>query len=97
MPRHSSTELNYHTLLERFPWVVERDQNCILSPDSDGLLCGLLMSHYLEWKIRGFYDGKVLVIEDNFHPQDCIFLDMEIFRLFFSIFFYRCFYGRRAG
>lgn len=80
MPRHSSTVLNYRVLLERFPWVVERDQDCIISPDSDGILCGLLMSHYLGWKIRGFYDGKILAIEDNFRPQDCIFLDMEIFR-----------------
>ncbi|HAZ16530.1 MAG: hypothetical protein A3H59_02740 [Candidatus Jacksonbacteria bacterium RIFCSPLOWO2_02_FULL_43_9] len=38
------------------------------------------MSHYLGWKIRGFYDGKILAIKDAFLPQDCIFLDMEIFR-----------------
>lgn len=80
MPKHSSTEINYPTLLAKYPWVVERGQNCILSPDSDGLLCGLLMSHYLEWKIRGFYDGKVLAIEEGLNAKECIFLDMEIFR-----------------
>ncbi|MEK7561166.1 MAG: hypothetical protein AAB539_04410 [Patescibacteria group bacterium] len=80
MSQHSATELNYRALLERCPWVVERDGDCILSPDSDGLLCGLLMSHYLGWKVRGFYDGKVLVVADNFRPQNCVFLDMEIFR-----------------
>ena len=80
MPQHSPTELDYHALLQQYPWIVEREQNCILSPDSDGLLCGLLMSHYLGWKIRGFYDGKILTIKEGVNPQDCVFLDMEIFR-----------------
>ena len=66
--------------MTQYPWVVEREQNCILSPDSDGLLCGLLMSRYLGWRIRGFYDGKVLAVKDGINPQDCVFLDMEIFR-----------------
>lgn len=72
--------LDYEALLRQYPWIVERDQNCILSPDSDGLLCGLLMSHYLNWKIRGFYNGKVFAIEQGISPANCIFLDMEIFR-----------------
>lgn len=80
MLRNSPTVLNYRNLLAQYPWVIEREQNCILSPDSDGLLCGLLMSHYLGWRIRGFYDGKVLAVEDGADPQDCVFLDMEIFR-----------------
>lgn len=80
MPQHSSTEIDYRALITKYPWVIERKQNCILSPDSDGLLCGLLMSHCLGWQIRGFYDGKVLAIERGFSPHDCIFLDMEIFR-----------------
>jgi len=72
--------LDYHKVLHFYPWIIERGQNCILSPDSDGFLCGLLMSHYLGWKVRGFYDGKVLLIDKNLSPKDCIFLDMEIFR-----------------
>lgn len=80
MPRHSSTEIDYHDLIVRYPWVVKREQNCILSPDSDGFLCGLLMSHYLGWKVRGFYDGKVFAVAEGLSPQDCVFLDMEIFR-----------------
>lgn len=80
MTQHSSTKIDYPCLIARYPWVVERRQDCIISPDSDGLLCGLLMSRYLEWRVRGFYDGKVLVIEEGVNPQNCIFLDMEIFR-----------------
>lgn len=71
--------IDYNLLLQKYPWIIEPNQNCVLSPDSDGLLCGLLMSSYLNWKIRGFYDGKVLVLEKGTKPRDCVFLDMEIF------------------
>lgn len=72
--------IDYAAVIKKYPWLVRRNQNCILSPDSDGLLCGLFMSHYLNWKIRGFYDGKILLLEKGQMPKDCIFLDMEIFR-----------------
>lgn len=72
--------LDYAVLLTRYPWIVQRDFDCILSPDSDGLLCGLFMSHYLGWRVRGFYDGKVLLIQKDIDAQRCVFLDMEIFR-----------------
>ena len=75
-----NNEIDYPSVIEKYPWLTERDQNCILSPDSDGLLCGLFASHHLNWKVRGFYDGKVLLLQKGFMPKDCIFLDMEIFR-----------------
>ncbi len=72
--------IDYAAVIKKYPWIVERDQDCILSPDSDGLLCGLFMSHHLNWKVRGFYDGKILVLQKGFKARDCVFLDMEIFR-----------------
>lgn len=77
---YGTTQIDYDDLVIRYPWLVQQKQNCILSPDSDGLLCGLFMGHYLNWKIRGFYDGKILVIEKGYSAKDCVFLDMEIFR-----------------
>ena len=74
------TKINYEEIIEKFPWIVLKNQNCILSPDSDGLLCGLLLSHYLKWNIVGFYDGKILLLNKNFKVDNCIFIDMEIFR-----------------
>ncbi|MBI4159871.1 hypothetical protein HY504_01760 [Candidatus Wolfebacteria bacterium] len=72
--------IDYSAVIKKFPWLVQKDQNCVLSPDSDGFLCGLFASHYLNWKIRGFYDGKIMVLEKGFKSKDCIFLDMEVFR-----------------
>jgi len=72
--------IDYAAVINKYPWLVKKDQNCVLSPDSDGLLCGLFTSYYLNWKIRGFYDGKIMVLKKGFRPEDCVFLDMEIFR-----------------
>lgn len=38
------------------------------------------MSDALGWKIKGFYDGKVLVKDREVKASDCVFLDMEILR-----------------
>lgn len=79
---NNSGRLEYTELLKKYPWVVQRDLNCILSPDSDGLLCGLLMQSLLNWNIVGFYDGKVMALKHGYKASDCVFLDMEIFRNF---------------
>ena len=65
---------------DRFPWILRRGLDCVLSPDCDGFLCGLLMSHLLDWKIRGFYNGRVLAVDESVNRRECVFLDMEICR-----------------
>ena len=72
--------IDYPNVIERWSWIVERGHRCILSPDSDGLLCGLFMNNVLGWEIKGFYDGKVMLLEEGVSARDCVFLDMEIFR-----------------
>jgi len=73
-------QIDYEKIVKDYPWIIKRGQNCILSPDSDGLLCGLFMSRYLDWRIKGFYDGKVMLLDKNISAKDCVFLDMEVFR-----------------
>jgi hypothetical protein len=73
-------EINYKKIIESYPWIVKKKQLAVLSPDTDGFLCGLLLSKYLDWKIVGFYDGKTLQIQKGTSVKDCIFLDMEILR-----------------
>ena len=74
--------INIKHITERNPWIKEERQKCILSPDSDGLLCGLFLSHYLNWEIVGFYDGKVALIKDglSFYDEDVCFIDIEVYR-----------------
>jgi len=75
-----TNQIDYEEIIKNYPWIMKRGQNCILSPDSDGLLCGLFMSTYLDWRIKGFYDGKVMLLDKNTSVKDCVFLDMEVFR-----------------
>ncbi|MBI4648010.1 MAG: hypothetical protein HY738_15850 [Bacteroidia bacterium] len=80
--KDKNDQIDFIELIRRYNWIIQRDFNCILSPDSDGFLCGLFMSHYFNWKISGYYDGKVLLINKNVSAFDknCAFLDIEIFR-----------------
>ncbi len=78
--KDKTDQIDYKKIIEKHPWIVQKNQNCILSPDSDGLLCGLFMSTYLGWKIKGFYDGKIMLLENGISAKECVFLDMEIFR-----------------
>ncbi len=76
------SEINYPDLLARFPWIIQRNKKCILSPDSDGLLCAFFMSKYLNWSVIGYYDGKVMLLKngESTYDENVIFLDMEIYR-----------------
>lgn len=77
--RHNE-KINYDEILSKYKWISERDRYCVLSPDSDGLLCGLFMAAVRGWKIVGFYDDKVSVINKDYKNEDIVFLDGEIFR-----------------
>ena len=72
--------LDYQKVLRQFPWIISKGENCVISPDSDGLLSALFMSHHLGWKVKGFYDGKVLLIEEGTDPTSVVYLDIEIYR-----------------
>lgn len=75
-----TTEIDYVALTKEYPWTSEKNRKCILSPDSDGFLCGLAVSNLLGWEIIGFYDGKVLIVKDGENYENAIFLDIEINR-----------------
>jgi len=75
-----NTVVDYTVLITRYPWVTARDRYCILSPDSDGFLSGLLVTNFLNWEVAGFYDGKILISKRGVNLNECVFLDMEINR-----------------
>jgi hypothetical protein len=73
-------KINYKEIILQHPWIIEKNQYAVISPDTGGFLCGLFMSNYFNWKIVGFYDGKILKIKKGISVKDCIFLDIEILR-----------------
>ncbi|MFH1193898.1 MAG: hypothetical protein V1661_02800 [bacterium] len=78
---NNTGKIQVKEILEKYPWIIEENQNCVISPDADGMLCGLFMSHFFNWKIVGYYDnGKNLILQKGLKAEDCIFLDTEIRR-----------------
>ena len=78
--KHDSNLIDYIDLIKRNPWVTAKNQHCIISPDSDGFLCGLLVTNFLNWEIAGFYDGKISISKQGVDFNRCVFLDIEINR-----------------
>lgn len=78
--QQQNNQVDYATLIKQYPWVVERGKKYILSPDSDGFLCGLLVTNFLDGEVVGFYDGKILISKNGVDFNSCIFLDVEINR-----------------
>ena len=73
------TTFNYDNIKNQYPWILEHDRNCVISPDVDGMLSGLLLSKFLNWKIAGFYNGNMLLIKNDIKPKDVVYLDVEIY------------------
>jgi hypothetical protein len=78
--RAATDELDVELVIDQYPWIVQHGLDCIVSPDADGQLCGLLLSNVLGWKVRGFYDGKAMVVDRRVNHRECVFVDVEIFR-----------------
>ncbi len=73
--------LDFESLLKEHEWLHQPRLDMVVSPDFDGLLCALLMSEHLSWRLRGFYDGKVLALDAPVqHIRELVFLDVEIYR-----------------
>ena len=78
--KDKTDQIDYDSICKKYSWILEENHCCVLSPDSDGFLCGLFMSMFRKWKIVGFYDGKVSVVNKKYLNENPIFLDIEIFR-----------------
>lgn len=72
--------INYNNVLETYPWLIQRNQNAIISFDTDGWVTGVLLSEILNWNIVGYYDSKNLILKNGIRTDDCVFIDVEIFR-----------------
>lgn len=74
-------KLDYKRLIKEQDWLCQRSLLTVVSPDFDGLLCALMMIVHLDWKLCGFYDGKILALDRTIsHIRELVFLDMEIYR-----------------
>jgi hypothetical protein len=45
---------DYDLLRKEYSWLPERKRRFVSTPDADGFLCGLVLSHALSWELVGF-------------------------------------------
>ena len=77
---HLPDVIDYSNLLSQHTWIIEPNKQCVINADTDGFLCGLLLSHFLNWKIVGYYEGRVLALDASVDPKSCVYIDVEIYR-----------------
>ena len=73
-------EFKREMMLERFPWLEERDQHFIISADYDGIICASFLYHTFGWRLAGYYDLNNLWISTAAMEQreNLIWVDLNI-------------------
>ena len=71
---------NRNKLIERFPWLIEKDLPMIVSADYDGLICASFLNHYLNWTLEGYYDLNNIWISKSgmMKKKELIWVDLNI-------------------
>jgi hypothetical protein len=72
--------LKRNDIVEKFPWLKDRDCRFITSADYDGLICAAFLHHYLNWELVGFYDLESIWVTEKgmHHREDLIWVDLNI-------------------
>ena len=72
--------LNRKDIFKKYPWVKQKNKKFIISADYNGLICASFLSHYLNWKLMGYYDLESLWIskETIENYNEIIWVDLNI-------------------
>ena len=73
-------QLQREAIIQRFPWLQDRDRPMIISNDLDGLLSAAFLHHHLGWRVSGYYDCATLWLNSTaFDSRDeLIWIDLDI-------------------
>lgn len=71
--------LDYSKVLRDYSWITE-SHDIILSPDSDWMLCWLLLTNFTNCRVVWYYDWKIMLIKDGIDYNNCVFVDMDVNR-----------------
>ena len=67
-------------ILNKFKWLNDSNRHFIISANYDGLICAAFLSHYLNWKLVGYYNMEKIWISDTGvqNKKDLIWVDLDI-------------------
>ena len=63
-----------------YPWLKQRNMPMIISSNYDGMICASLLSHFLDWKLVGYYNHESLWISKKAieNKKEIIWVDLNI-------------------
>tara|TARA_Y100000590_G_scaffold378817_1_gene446054 strand:- start:1091 stop:2017 length:927 start_codon:yes stop_codon:yes gene_type:complete len=72
--------LNRENIINKYPWINERNHQFIISSDYDGIICASLLNHFKGWELVGYYDMESIWISDSAkkNKNDIIWVDLNI-------------------
>ena len=72
--------INRNIIFKNFSWLKDKDRFFITSSDYDGLICASFLSHYLGWKLVGYYNMENIWISKKGleHKKELIWVDLNI-------------------
>lgn len=67
-------------IIQRFPWLLERDLPMVISTDADGLLSAAFLHHHLGWKVAGYYDCATLWLSTltDHQAKQLVWIDLDV-------------------
>ena len=71
-------EIKRKEIISRFPWLMQKKCQYIVSSSYDGLICASFLNHFLKWELVGYYDLESLWIceQDAQNYNDIIWVDL---------------------
>ena len=73
-------EIKRKEIIKRFPWLMEKKCQFIVSASYDGLICASFLNHFLKWDLVGYYDFEHLWISEKAqkNKKEIIWVDLNI-------------------
>ena len=73
-------KLHRDNIFKKYKWLREKNRPFIISSNYDGIICASFLSHYLNWKLVGYYDYNNIWLSDNAvkNKKDIIWVDLNI-------------------
>ena len=73
-------EIKRKEIINRFPWLMQKKCQYIVSSSYDGLICASFLNHFLKWELVGYYDFEHLWISKKAqeNKKEIIWVDLNI-------------------
>ena len=72
--------INRNNIFNKFKWLKDKNRPFIISADYDGLACAAFLSHYMKWKLTGYYNMEKIWISKYGieNKKELIWVDLNI-------------------